>query len=1132
MKTKLSIVLIFYSTLVVFGQTPTNIILTGASDLVLKTSTVGTKCGFNNGSITAEVFSKGGDVTGEFEFSIHSQGPWTSSNTFDDLSAGYHTIWARLYYNNSFVISGDFLIEDSSTPFIQNVFVTDAQECAGSNEGGVIDIDWDMVFYDSDIQFSINGGRTWSSRERFTNLPPGTYEIAVGISGYPECTSHWPTPVVLECPAEVHCTDGIQNEGETGVDCGGEDCPPCETLPCENGTLNENDFEAGWGIWQGGDFARRVSQSTYAFSDPYSIQLRYRTPGSAMTSTPLDLSSYEEVTLEFVYYTVGFRSDFDHFLLQYSPDGNIFANLQEWRTPTHFLNNQHYNESVTIGGPLSSTSQFRIKCVSRFTSRAVYIDDVKITGCTEPVATCFDGIQNGDETGVDCGGSCPFCPPDITDPTCPELENAGPNACPPVGDPYIEEGCIAGLERYLGRSVDMKSLGNMITPNGKTTCCDTTPGACTHIYCPDFYCGAAQMLVEMEAGFVTRAAGRFGDYKGLTPGDVTGFWQALHQIPRDINKAYDCAGLRRPILQAGIFEWIDDSVDGIQIPQYVLNAFMDDPGFDPSMTHFDFSEINFQVGDRLFDGDYNIPDITRIQAKMWFYYQATIYINAGYQSLHMGQIRRWGRLDEACVWNTGAPTTINRFCGCCRGNKWTHTHSLIQKIRQFAKDQDSFVLLTSENSHLHTVCVPNPDITEHGTEMMFDFNTASMRPREVLASATDRAGQMDQEYYQDCDGHEYEPEDVLPSECWTNEQFNAFIDRCHSTYKHSGINNPDLPPVTSPQGCEYEIPPVYIYWDFGDPGRNAPQLCDYNPSIDHVWGWDDNGWWMQLGIECQQAWLEMYAKKVREWFPGAPVFLQMPGHMRNLRAKVGENQCNPGAADGPDVLWRLWDQENDPVQQVAERVLGPNPISIELVGEECTFPFIPNSDCVVNGFPAPGLTKRYYFETPNCDAGSTYSWHVRRISDNVELPMTYGSKKTLSVDQSGVYEITLRQDNMGLPSPHFRTVSITINLDAFCCNGFQLNTQNLNDGVEDMVLFPNPAQDKAFIQFNLNRTERQLLNESIEIKVSTIQGQVIQKIQTDRVQVEVDLSQFDNGVYYFHTILGGRSVYKTLVINK
>lgn len=28
----------------------------------------------------------------------------------------------------------------------------------------------------------------------------------------------------------------------------------------------------------------------------------------------------------------------------------------------------------------------------------------------EPAATCMDGIQNGDETGVDCGGDCDPCP--------------------------------------------------------------------------------------------------------------------------------------------------------------------------------------------------------------------------------------------------------------------------------------------------------------------------------------------------------------------------------------------------------------------------------------------------------------------------------------------------------------------------------------------------------------------------------------------------------------------------------------------------------------------------------------------------------------------------------------------------
>ena len=53
--------------------------------------------------------------------------------------------------------------------------------------------------------------------------------------------------------------------------------------------------------------------------------------------------------------------------------------------------------------------------------------------------TCFDGVQNGDETGVDCGGSCNACPPD---PTCTDgIQNGNEtgvdcggscDACPPV----------------------------------------------------------------------------------------------------------------------------------------------------------------------------------------------------------------------------------------------------------------------------------------------------------------------------------------------------------------------------------------------------------------------------------------------------------------------------------------------------------------------------------------------------------------------------------------------------------------------------------------------------------------------------------------------------------------------------
>jgi hypothetical protein len=42
-----------------------------------------------------------------------------------------------------------------------------------------------------------------------------------------------------DCPACPTCSDGIQNGGETGVDCGGPDCPACPT--CSDGIQNGNE---------------------------------------------------------------------------------------------------------------------------------------------------------------------------------------------------------------------------------------------------------------------------------------------------------------------------------------------------------------------------------------------------------------------------------------------------------------------------------------------------------------------------------------------------------------------------------------------------------------------------------------------------------------------------------------------------------------------------------------------------------------------------------------------------------------------------------------------------------------------------------------------------------------------------
>ncbi|MCP3682399.1 MAG: hypothetical protein GY861_06875 [bacterium] len=75
------------------------------------------------------------------------------------------------------------------------------------------------------------------------------------------------------------------------------------------------------------------------------------------------------------------------------------------------------------------------------------------------VPTCFDGVQNGDETGVDCGGSCPSC--EIPASCFDGIQNGDETgvdcggSCPECGieevakPPFIEMPIVVVLKRYI-----------------------------------------------------------------------------------------------------------------------------------------------------------------------------------------------------------------------------------------------------------------------------------------------------------------------------------------------------------------------------------------------------------------------------------------------------------------------------------------------------------------------------------------------------------------------------------------------------------------------------------------------------------------------------------------------------------
>ncbi|MFT4525747.1 MAG: subtilisin family serine protease, partial [Bacteroidia bacterium] len=213
------------------------------------------------------------------------------------------------------------------------------------------------------------------------------------------------------CDDGDECTENDVYDANCG--CSGTVIEGCGG--CTYTTINSNDFEGGWGIWSdgGGDVAR-VSNAAYANSGTYFIQLRNNSGvASSTTTSSLNLLAYSEVTIDFSFYARSMDNANEDFWLQISTDGgSSFTTIADYNQGAEFVNDQRYNETVVHAGVFSATTQFRFRCDASGNNDWIYIDDVVITGCegAAPDPTCTDGIQNGDEAGIDCGGSeCATC---------------------------------------------------------------------------------------------------------------------------------------------------------------------------------------------------------------------------------------------------------------------------------------------------------------------------------------------------------------------------------------------------------------------------------------------------------------------------------------------------------------------------------------------------------------------------------------------------------------------------------------------------------------------------------------------------------------------------------------------------
>jgi hypothetical protein len=98
------------------------------------------------------------------------------------------------------------------------------------------------------------------------------------------------------------------------------------------------------------------------------------------------------------------------------------------------------------------------------------------------------------------------------------------------------------------------------------------------------------------------------------------------------------------ILQAGIFEIVTTQVNELAVPEWVFVEF----GVPVETRSFRYEAMLFDGGrfHNHWQAGASVPDMSKIETRMWFYFLARQYIDAGMEGIHFGQVALIGAQDK------------------------------------------------------------------------------------------------------------------------------------------------------------------------------------------------------------------------------------------------------------------------------------------------------------------------------------------------------------------------------------------------------------------------------------------------------------------------------------------------------
>ena len=166
------------------------------------------------------------------------------------------------------------------------------------------------------------------------------------------------------------------------------------------------------------------------------------------------------------------------------------------------------------------------------------------------------------------------------------------------------------------------------------------------------------------------------------------FAKRIHEIDPDI------------ILQGAIFEVVTKDINNVAIPESGFEEF----GVPKEPRNFSYKAMLYPFGHRHnhWSKDSSVPDMSRLETRMWFFYVAKRWIDMGIEAIHFGQVEIMDDWDRS----------------------HRHWRDIMKRIRDYAK----------KNARRHIVIsdahVPSGGIVHDGN-LMFDLHSFPSRPKSV-----------------------------------------------------------------------------------------------------------------------------------------------------------------------------------------------------------------------------------------------------------------------------------------------------------------------------------------------------------------------------------------------------------------